>query len=171
MEHSFKKISIIGLGLIGGSIGLAVNRYDKNIRRIGVARSEETLEKAISRGLVDEATNKLNDAVDDADLVILATPLSSFKNIVKEILPFLKDNCIITDTGSTKSQVIDEIMEILPENIHFIPGHTIAGTEMSGPEAGFAELFDNRWCILTPLKDSNQNHQGKLENYTLVKNT
>ena len=72
MEHSFKKISIIGLGLIGGSIGLAVNRYDKNIRRIGVARSEETLEKAISRGLVDEATNKLNDAVDDTDLVILA---------------------------------------------------------------------------------------------------
>ncbi len=99
MEHSIKKISIIGLGLIGGSIGLAVNRYDKNIRRIGVARSEETLEKAISRGLVDEATNKLSDAVDDADLVILATPLSSFKNIVKEILPFLKDNRDVWSRG------------------------------------------------------------------------
>jgi len=165
MKHSFKKISIIGLGLIGGSIGLAINRYDKNIKRIGLAKSNKTLEKAISRGLVDEVTDKLDEVVCDTDLVVLATPLSSFKNIVKEILPFLKDNCIITDTGSTKSQVIDEIIEILPKNIHFIPGHPIAGTEMSGPEAGFTELFDNRWCILTPTKESKHEILEKVKNF------
>ena len=155
MDNPFKKISIIGLGLIGGSIGLATRRYDKKIHIQGFAKSQSTLDVATSRGFVDEAFLNLRQIDSDTDLVILASPLSTFKNIVEEILPFLKDGCVITDTGSAKCRVIAEIESILPDNLHFIPGHPIAGTEMSGPESGFEELFDNRWCILTPSKNTN----------------
>ena len=156
MTGYYKKIVIIGLGLIGGSIGLAINRYDKSIKRIGLARSQETLDMALERGLVDEVCNQANEILLDCDLVILATPLSSFKNIVKEILPYLKEGCVITDTGSSKIQVINEIEKLIPDHIDFVAGHPVAGTEMSGPDAGFAELFDNRWCILTPTEKTNK---------------
>ena len=155
MENPFKKIAIIGLGLIGGSIGLAVKRFSNEIHLQGFAKSDLTVKTALSRGLVSEAYLDLSQINRDIDLVILATPLSSFASIVKEISPKLKDGCVITDTGSAKSKVIIEIEDILPESIHFVPGHPIAGTEMSGPEAGFADLFDNRWCVLTPSKRTN----------------
>ena len=155
MENPFKKIAIIGLGLIGGSIGLAVKRFSNEIHLQGFAKSDLTVKTALSRGLVSEAYLDLSQINRDIDLVILATPLSSFASIVKEISPNLKDGCVITDTGSAKSKVIIEIEDILPESIHFVPGHPIAGTEMSGPEAGFADLFDNRWCVLTPSERTN----------------
>ncbi len=155
MDIPFKKIAIIGLGLIGGSIGLAIKRFNKEIKLQGFAKSDSTLKTALSRGLVSEAHLDLNKIDRDTDLVILATPLSSFERIVKEISPILKDGCTITDTGSAKSKVINEIENILPEFIHFVPGHPIAGTEMSGPDAGFEDLFDNRWCVLTPSKRTN----------------
>ena len=155
MENPFKKIAIIGLGLIGGSIGLAVKRFSNEIHLQGFAKSDLTVKTALSRGLVSEAYLDLSQINRDIDLVILATPLSSFASIVKEISPKLKDGCVITDTGSAKSRVIIEIEDILHESIHFVPGHPIAGTEMSGPEAGFADLFDNRWCVLTPSKRTN----------------
>ena len=155
MENPFKKIAIIGLGLIGGSIGLAVKRFSNEIHLQGFAKSDLTVKTALSRGLVSEAYLDLRQINRDIDLVILATPLSSFASIVKEISPSLKDGCVITDTGSAKSKVIIEIEDILPESIHFVPGHPIAGTEMSGPEAGFADLFDNRWCVLTPSERTN----------------
>ena len=155
MEDPFKKIAIIGLGLIGGSIGLATKRFSNKIHIQGFAKSDLTVKTALSRGLVSEAYLDLSQINRDIDLVILATPLSSFASIVKEISPNLKDGCVNTDTGSAKSKVIIEIEDILPESIHFVPGHPIAGTEMSGPEAGFADLFDNRWCVLTPSKRTN----------------
>jgi len=154
MAISFNKICIIGLGLIGGSIGLAIKRAGISNQVIGHARSRSTLEVALSRGLVDKVESEARDAVRSADLVILATPLSIFKPIVEEIGPFLKNACILTDTGSAKLRVIDELKDIIPKNIEFIPSHPIAGTEQSGPDAGFAELFDNRWCIITPTKDN-----------------
>ena len=155
MENPFKKIAIIGLGLIGGSIGLAVKRFSNEIHLQGFAKSDLTVKTALSRGLVSEAYLDLSQINRDIDLVILATPLSSFASIVREISPKLKDGCVITDTGSAKSKVIIEIEDILPESLHFVPGHPIAGTEMSGPEAGFVDLFDNRWCVLTPSKRTN----------------
>ena len=155
MDIPFKKIAIIGLGLIGGSIGLAIKRFNKEIKLQGFAKSDSTLKTALSRGLVSEAHLDLSQIDRDTDLVILATPLSSFERIVTEISPILKDGCTITDTGSAKSKVINEIENILPEFIHFVPGHPIAGTEMSGPDAGFEDLFDNRWCVLTPSKRTN----------------
>ena len=157
MNHSFEKVCIVGLGLIGGSVGLAIKRSNISNQITGYARSNSTLERAIELGLVDKVEDNLKDAVNDCDLVILATPLSAFKKLVKEMSPFLKKNCIITDTGSAKLSVIEDLSGILPSNVEFVPGHPIAGTEESGPDAGFAELFDNRWCILTPT-DDNSSH-------------
>ena len=157
MNHSFEKVCIVGLGLIGGSLGLAIKRSNISNQITGYARSNSTLERAIELGLVDKVEDNLKDAVNDCDLVILATPLSAFKKLVEEMSPFLKKNCIITDTGSAKLSVIEDLSGILPSNVEFVPGHPIAGTEESGPDAGFAELFDNRWCILTPT-DDNSSH-------------
>ena len=157
MNNTFEKVCIVGLGLIGGSIGLAIKRSNISNQITGYARSNSTLERAIELGLVDSVKDNLKDAVNNSDLVILATPLSTFRELVEEMNPFLKKGCIITDTGSAKLTVIEDLKDILPNGVEFVPGHPIAGTEESGPDAGFAELFDNRWCILTPTEDNNIN--------------
>ena len=156
MKHSIKKITIIGLGLIGGSIGLALKRAGNTAQLIGVARSQKTLDIALERNLVERVEIDIVKSVEDADLVILATPLSSFKKIILEVSHNLKPGCIVTDTGSSKLKVIEELSNVIPMGVSFIPGHPIAGTELSGPEAGFAELFDDRWCVLTPTEDTNK---------------
>ena len=165
MNSTFKKVCIIGLGLIGGSIGLAMKRSKISNQIIGFARSNSTLKRAIELGLVDKVKDNLEDAVNDCDLIILATPLSTFKKLVEEMSPFLKKDCIITDTGSAKLSVIEDLRGILPNNVEFIPGHPIAGTEESGPDAGFAELFDNRWCILTPTEENSSNAIGLIKEF------
>ena len=157
MNNTFEKVCIVGLGLIGGSIGLAIKRSNISNQITGYARSNFTLERAIELGLVDSVKDNLKDAVNNSDLVILATPLSTFRELVEEMNPFLKKGCIITDTGSAKLTVIEDLKDILPNGVEFVPGHPIAGTEESGPDAGFAELFDNRWCILTPTEDNSSN--------------
>ena len=157
MNNTFEKVCILGLGLIGGSIGLAIKRSNISNQITGYARSNSTLERAIDLGLVDSVRDNLKDAVSNSDLVILATPLSTFRELVEEMSPFLKKGCIITDTGSAKLTVIEDLKDILPNGVEFVPGHPIAGTEESGPDAGFAELFDNRWCILTPTEDNSSN--------------
>ena len=165
MNYSFEKVCIVGLGLIGGSVGLAIKRSNISNQITGYARSNSTLERAIELGLVDKVEGNLKDAVNDCDLVILATPLSAFKKLVEEMSPFLKKDCIITDTGSAKLSVIEDLRGILPNNVEFIPGHPIAGTEESGPDAGFAELFDNRWCILTPTEENSSNAIGRIKEF------
>ena len=157
MNNTFEKVCIVGLGLIGGSIGLAIKRSNISNQITGYARSNSTLERAIELGLVDSVKDNLKDAVNNSDLVILATPLSTFRELVEEMSPFLKKGCIITDTGSAKLTVIEDLKDILPNGVEFVPDHPIAGTEESGPDAGFAELFDNRWCILTPTEDNSSN--------------
>ena len=157
MNNVFNKVCIIGLGLIGGSIGLSLKRLNSSSQVVGYAKTKLTLKRAVERGLVDKVEENLINAVNDADFVILATPLSMFKSIIGEISPFLKEGCIISDTGSAKLSVIKELKNIIPGNIEFVPGHPIAGTEESGPDSGFAELFDNRWCILTPTEDNTSN--------------
>ena len=156
MKQLFKKITIIGLGLIGGSIGLALKRAGSKAQLIGVARSQKTLDVALERNLVERVEIDIVKSVEDADLVILATPLSSFKKIILKVSHNLKPGCIVTDTGSSKLKVIEELSNVIPMGVSFIPGHPIAGTELSGPEAGFAELFDDRWCVLTPTEDTNK---------------
>ena len=134
-----------------------MKRLNSSSQVVGYAKTKSTLKRAVERGLVDKVEENLINAVNDADFVILATPLSMFKSIIGEISPFLKEGCIISDTGSAKLSVIKELKNIIPGNIEFVPGHPIAGTEESGPDSGFAELFDNRWCILTPTEDNTSN--------------
>lgn len=162
-EIHFKKTAIIGVGLIGGSIAIVLrqNGITKNI--IGIGRGIKNLETAKKLGVVDEWTQDAKQGVKDADLVIIATPVASIAKIVKDISPSLKNGAIITDVGSVKKSILDEIESFLPDAIHFIAGHPIAGTENAGVEAAFLTLFQNRKCILTPTKKTNSNALEKIK--------
>lgn len=148
-------IALLGLGLIGSSLGHAFKRHGLASGIRGYARSRETREAALEIGCVDSIHESATAAVHDADVIFLNVPLSAIRPLVTEIMPALKTGAIITDVGSVKASVIDAIMPILREDVYFVPGHPIAGTEQSGPYAGFAELFDGRWCILTPSSETN----------------
>jgi len=149
-EAIFGKIALIGVGLIGSSMAHAARRKGLAGHIAGYARRPETLEKARAVGFADSLHGDIESAVRDADLVVLATPVGSFEALAKEMAPFLKPGAIVSDVGSVKSAVIRDVGPHIPQGVHFIPAHPIAGTEQSGPESGFAELFDGRWCILTP---------------------
>jgi cyclohexadieny/prephenate dehydrogenase len=146
----FERIAVIGLGLIGSSLCHAVRRSNLAGHIAGYARSAETRDKAAEIGFVDSIHDSASQAAENADLVIICTPIGAYGAIAKEISGSLMPGAILSDVGSVKKAVIESLQEHVPDNVHFIPGHPIAGTEESGPEAGFAELFDNRWCILTP---------------------
>ncbi|MEJ2124713.1 MAG: prephenate/arogenate dehydrogenase family protein [Alphaproteobacteria bacterium] len=161
----FNHVALIGLGLIGSSICHAIQR-DKLAKRItGAAKSKATRETAERLGLCDEIYTDPADAAKDADLVILCTPVGSFGAIAQAIAPALKPGAIISDAGSVKAAVVRDIAPHIPEGVHFIPAHPIAGTEHSGPDAGFAELFDNRWCILTPPPGANEAAIAQLKRF------
>lgn len=146
----FERVALIGIGLIGSSIAQVV-RQRGLVKEIAVStRSEATLQRAKDLKLGDTYSLDAAVAVDGADLVILCAPVGANEAIAKWIAPALKKGAVLTDVGSTKASVLDQVVPHVPEGVHFIPGHPIAGTEQSGPDAGFATLFDGRWCILTP---------------------
>lgn len=155
---TFQHIALIGLGLLGGSIGRAVKKYLPDVTISGFDSDLESIQKAYQIGFIDHQATSLYDVVQDADLVILATPLSTFSKIASDIIPYMKKGAVLTDTGSVKQSVIDMIQPALGlnPNIHFVPSHPIAGTEKSGVDAGFAELFQNRMTVLTPLEGTDQ---------------
>ena len=154
-EHEpFGTVALIGIGLIGSSLSHAMRRGGLARRITGHARTAQTRETALKLGLVDEIFSSPGDAVRDADLVILCVPVGACGAVAGEIAGDLKAGAILTDVGSVKGSVVRDVAPHLPAGVHFVPGHPIAGTENSGPESGFAELFDNRWCILTPTKTS-----------------
>ncbi len=146
----FKRAAIIGLGLIGSSICHSLRRGQLADEIVGNARSRETRETALRIGLVSDVFEAPEDAVAGADLVFVCIPVGASGAIAQRIGPALMPGAIVTDVGSVKASVIDAMAPHLPDTVHFVPGHPIAGTEYSGPESGFAELFENRWCILTP---------------------
>jgi cyclohexadieny/prephenate dehydrogenase len=150
----FATVALIGIGLIGSSISHAIRRRGLATRITGHARTAETRETALRLGLVDEAFATAGEAVTDADLVILCVPVGACGTVAREIGPHLKAGAVVTDVGSVKASVVRDVAPHLPDTVSFVPGHPIAGTENSGPEAGFAELFDDRWCILTPTEQS-----------------
>lgn len=147
----FDRVAFIGIGLIGSSMALSMCRSGLAGSMIACARRARTRKTALRLKIVDEVTSDPAEAVADADLVVIATPLSAYQSIAKAIAPHLKKGVIVTDVGSVKREAVTAIAPFLPKDAHFVPGHPIAGTEYSGPEAGFASLFDGRWCILTPL--------------------
>jgi cyclohexadieny/prephenate dehydrogenase len=165
MAKQFETIALIGIGLIGSSIAREIK--DKGLAGSVVVstRSEATLKRAQELGLGDRYTTSAAEAVKDADLVIVSVPVGASGTVAAEIAPNLKPGAIVTDVGSTKGSVIAQMVPHMPPGVHFIPGHPIAGTEYSGPDAGFIGLFKGRWCILTPLPDTDETAKAKLRTF------
>ena len=148
----FKKVCIIGCGLIGSSLARAIKRKKLSRKIFSSNRSNSINKKVIKLKIVNKSSSDTKNIVRGCDLVVIATPLSSYKNVILKIKNSLKSGAILTDVGSVKANVIDLVEKNIPKNVSWIPSHPIAGTEESGPESGFAELFKNKWCILTPSK-------------------
>lgn len=162
MSAHFRKLALIGIGLIGSSIALAAKRQGL-VEAISIAtRRQETLDEARELGLGDIYTLDAAEAVRGADLVILCAPVGAYADLAKIIAPALEPGAILSDVGSVKEHVAKVVGPLVPEGVHFIPGHPLAGTEHSGPSAGFAELFAGRWCVLTPGAEVPQAATDKL---------
>jgi cyclohexadieny/prephenate dehydrogenase len=146
----FDTIAIIGLGLIGSSIARAARAQGAVREIVASSRSPQTRKRVVELGLADRVVATSAEAVEGADLVIVCVPVGACGAVAKEIGPHLKPGAIVSDVGSVKGSVVRDMGPSLPDNVHFVPAHPVAGTEHSGPDAGFAELFENRWCILTP---------------------
>jgi cyclohexadieny/prephenate dehydrogenase len=153
-ERLFDRVALIGIGLIGSSLARVLRRESADTTIIACARRAETLAAAERLGLADMITDDPAEAAEGADIVVIATPLSAYVGIGERIRPVLKDGAILTDVGSVKQVVIRDLQPYVPPRVHFVPGHPVAGTEHSGPEAGFVGLFQDRWCILTPLPET-----------------
>jgi len=149
-QPMFRHVALIGIGLIGSSISHAMRRKGLTQTITGSARTKATVETALALRLIDRGCVHAADAVKGADLVILSVPVGVCGALAAEIAPHLEPGAILTDVGSVKAAVVRDVAPHVPERVHFVPGHPIAGTEQSGPEAGFAELFEGRWTILTP---------------------
>jgi len=150
MSVIYDRVALIGLGLIASSMAHAMRRDGLAGHIVGTARSAETRRIAGEIGLCDTITDTAAEAVRDADLVVLAVPVGAMADLAREIGPHLKPGATLSDVGSVKQAVIDAVGPHVPEGVHFIPAHPLAGTEHSGPRAGFAELFERRWCLLVP---------------------
>jgi len=148
----FKKVCIIGCGLIGSSLARAIKKNNLAEKIVSSNRSDSVNKKVIQLKIVDDSGSDSKKMAEDSDLIVIATPLSSYENVILKIKDSLKNGVILTDVGSVKESIMNLVEKHLPKNVSWIPSHPIAGTEESGPEAGFAELFKNRWCILTPSK-------------------
>ena len=151
MAPIYNRVALIGLGLIASSMFWSMKRSGLAGEVTGFARSAETRDTARRIGLCDRVCDSAVEAVEGADLVVLCVPVGAMGDVAAEIAPALKPGATLTDVGSVKAAVIESVLPHLPAGVHFIPGHPLAGTERSGPESGFAELFDNRWCLLVPI--------------------
>jgi len=165
MTEIFSKVALLGIGLIGSSMAYAMRRAGVAGHIAGYTHRAETRERARALGFADSLHDGVASCVEDADLVVLGTPVGSFAALAEEAAPHLKQGSILSDVGSVKSAVIRDVGPVVPDGVHFIPAHPIAGTEQSGPEAGFAELFDGRWCILTPPPGANAEAVAKLKSF------
>lgn len=154
MAQVYDRVALIGLGLIASSMFWAMKRGGLAGTVTGYARSAETRDIAREIGLCDIVCDDILDAVRDADLIVLCVPVGVMGAVTQQIAPVLKAGATITDVGSVKRDVIDQVAPHLPADVHFVAGHPLAGTEHSGPRSGFAELFDNRWCLLVPNEGS-----------------
>lgn len=161
MSVIFQRVALIGLGLIAGSMAHAMREKKLAGTIVGYARTPET--RAAARALFcDEVAPSAADAVKGADLVVLAVPVGAMAQVAAEIAPHLNPGAVVTDVGSVKGAVVEAVAPHIPQGVHFIPGHPIAGTEHSGPNAGFASLFENRWWLLTPLANTDPEALARL---------
>jgi len=164
----FEHAALVGIGLIGSSISHAMRRKGLAGTITGSARTKATVDTALKLGLIERGYASAAEAVKGADLVILSVPVGACRALAAEIAPHLRQGAIVTDVGSVKAAVVRDIAPHVPKGVHFVPGHPIAGTEQSGPEAGFAELFDNRWTILTPEPGTDKAAVEKLKAFWMA---
>ncbi len=162
MAQVYDRVALIGLGLIASSMFWAMKREGLAGEVTGYARTESTRDTARRIGLCDRVCDSAAEAVKGADLVVLCVPVGAMGKVARDIAPHLKAGATVTDVGSVKQAVIDAVGPHIPEGVHFVPGHPLAGTEHSGPESGFAELFDNRWCLLVPAPGTPAEPTAKL---------
>jgi len=156
----FGKAAIIGVGLIGGSLALVMKKRGLVERITGIGRGMENLETALSLGIVDDITQDPAAGVEGADLVVVAVPVQTTADVVKRAAPGMGPGTIVTDVGSVKGAIADQVPPLLPDGALFVPAHPVAGTEKSGAEAAFPELFEGRLCVITPVEDTDR---GALE--------
>jgi cyclohexadieny/prephenate dehydrogenase len=161
----FKKVCVIGCGLIGSSVARAIKKNNLSTKIVSSNRSDAVNKKVIELKIVDDSSSDTKKMASGSDLIIIATPLSSYENVISKIKDSLKNGTILTDVGSVKENVINLVEKAVPENVSWISSHPIAGTEESGPEMGFSELFENRWCILTPSKKAKEKDIKLLETF------
>ena len=161
----YDRIALIGIGLIGSSLARVIRREGLAKHIVVSTRSAETLQRAKELDLGDSYIANAGEAVKDADLVIVSVPVGSSGVVAEQIAPHLKPGAVVTDAGSTKRSVIEQMQPHIPAGVHFIPAHPIAGTEKSGPDAGFAELFEGRWFILTPPEGTDEAEIAKLTRF------
>ena len=161
----FKKVCIIGCGLIGSSLARAIKKHNLSEKIVSSNRSDIVNKKVLELKIVDDSSSDTQKMVNDSDLIIIATPLSSYENVILKIKNSLKNGMILTDVGSVKESVIGLVEKAIPKDVSWISSHPIAGTEESGPEAGFSELFKNRWCILTPSKKAKEKDINTLKSF------
>ena len=152
----FDRVALIGIGLIGSSIARVMRRDGLAGSIVACARSDATLEVVQRLKLADEVTKDAAEAAREADLVMICTPVSTYGAIAETIAPTLKPGAIVTDVGSVKESALAAVMPHLPDGVNFVPGHPIAGTENSGPEAWFDTLFEDRWFLITPPPGTDQ---------------
>ena len=158
----FERLTIVGLGLIGSSIARAARRSNAAKTIVAADISPDVCARVRELGLADEVSDDLAAAVKDSDCVILCVPVGACGAVAAAMAPGLKEGAIVSDVGSVKGAVVAAVAPHLPKNVHFIPAHPIAGTEHSGPDAGFATLFKNRWLILTPVENGDPAATEKL---------
>jgi cyclohexadieny/prephenate dehydrogenase len=147
----FDRVALIGIGLVGSSLARVLRRDGLAREIVACARRQATLDTVTRLALADQVTADPAEAAAGADLVVLSTPLSAYAEIGRRIAPALKPGAVVSDVGSVKAAAIRDLAPLLPPGVHLVPAHPVAGTEHSGPESGFAEMFADRWCILTPL--------------------
>ena len=163
MSQLYERVALIGLGLIASSLFWAMRRDGLAGEVVGYARSSETRETAREIGLCDRIYDTAVEAVEGADLVILCVPVGAMDSVAREIAPALKQGATVTDGGSVKRAIVDAVAPHIPEGVHFVPSHPLAGTEHSGPRSGFAELFEDRWFLIVPVEGSDATAVDRIE--------
>jgi cyclohexadieny/prephenate dehydrogenase len=164
----FNRLCLVGIGLIGSSLA-HVARQKQLARTIVAADADPAVRKRVAElGLADEIAQTAEQGVAGADLVILCVPVGAIGEVARSIAPHLAEGAILSDVGSVKSSVVADVAPALPAHVHFIPAHPVAGTEYSGPDAGFAALFRHRWCILTPPPEADPKAVEKLEAFWIA---
>ncbi len=150
-EPLFKRLVLVGIGLIGSSVArIAMEKREIAAEIVANARTQKTLDRVMELGIADRVEMDPAKAVAGADCVMLCAPVGAYAALAEAIAPHLAPGCIVTDVGSTKQSVIRDVGPLIPAGVHFVPAHPVAGTEYSGPDAGFTSLFQGRWCLLTP---------------------